>query len=236
MQRRSSDVVEVHSERALATGIGGLVALAGALLFFAYGGESMRGLAYVLLVVAIALLGYAGYCAMQIRKVASVGVKCVYCNHNNRLTEQPTDDFTCQACFRLIPVVNGQPIPVSQVRCGFCNELNYYSAKTEVLLCESCNREVPVAHDGPSTKQISRGFAVQDDDRPYELVLTGQGHRTEELIEALQHMLALNRNQVKQMLEGLPIVLLSGIPKKKAEMLQAQLALHEGYAEYKPVA
>jgi 4'-phosphopantetheinyl transferase EntD len=48
-------------------------------------------------------------------------------------------------------------------------------------------------------------------------------------------MLALNRNQVKQMLEEVPITLLTGIPRMKAEMLQAQLAAHQAHAQAIPL-
>ena len=44
-------------------------------------------------------------------------------------------------------------------------------------------------------------------------------------------MLAMNRNQVKQMLEEAPVVLLTGIPKKKAELLKAQIEMHHGKAD-----
>jgi hypothetical protein len=122
-----------------------------------------------------------------------------------------------------------------QVRCGFCNTLNYYSPKTEVLLCEDCNREVPISLDDSHTpKHIA--FARRDDDKLYELVLVSNGGRkTEDLISALQHMLALNRNQVKQMLDELPVTLLTGIPRMKAEMLQTQLSTNDAVAEFRPI-
>ena len=66
-------------------------------------------------------------------------------------------------------------------------------------------------------------------------MLISYGHKTEEVINTLQHMLALNRNQVKAMLEDLPVTLLTGIPRKKAEMLKAQLATHDAAADFRPV-
>ena len=69
----------------------------------------------------------------------------------------------------------------------------------------------------------------------YEFILVAHGHKTEDLIESLQRMLALNRNQVKQMLQELPVTLLTGITRQKAEMLQAQLALHEAATEFRPM-
>jgi hypothetical protein len=104
-------------------------------------------------------------------------------------------------------------------------------------LCEECNREVPIAHEEGhvSKKSLPTGFAVEDDLRPYELILVDPGQHTEALISALQHMLALNRNQVKLMLNEAPVTLLSGVPKKKAEMLRAQLQMHDAEADCRPM-
>ena len=219
------------------SGLGGLVALAFAGILFKFKGEgAMIGLIIVLGILGFAALAYAIYCALQIRKVESVAVACCYCSFENKLTAPPSNDFTCQSCHRLIPVQDGQVLPVYQVRCGYCNELNYYSPKTEVLLCEQCNREVPIAvEEGRERRTLPKGFAVQDDDSLYELVLVAHGHKTEELISTLQQMLALNRNQVKQMLEELPVTLLTGITRRKAEMLQAQLHVSDAAAEFRAI-
>ncbi len=236
---RSSDVVEVHSEHALAFGLGGVAGLAlGALLLKYQGDGWLVGLAYVLVIGGVGAVIYAIYCALQIRKVESVSVTCCYCHHVNRLVEAPTTDFSCLECHRMVPVAaDGRVLPVSQVRCGFCNELNYYSEKTEVLICEFCDHEIPIAQEeGKPTKHVPRGYAITEDDRLYELVLVAYGPKTEDLIAALQHMLALNRNQVKQMLTELPVTVLTGITRKKAEMLQAQLSIHEGASDIHPIA
>lgn len=236
--KRSSDVVEVHSEHALAFGLAGVAGLALGGLLLRYRGEGyLIGLAYVLLIGGVVALIYGIYCALQIRKVQSVTVVCCYCDYANKLTESPTVDFSCLSCHRMIPIRDGKVMPVSQVRCGFCNELNYYNEKTEVLICEFCDREIPIAQEeGKPTKHVPRGFAIQDDDKLYELILVAHGHKTEELISALQQMLALNRNQVKDMLTQLPVTLLTGITRKKAEMLQAQLSIHDAASDFRPVA
>lgn len=235
MPERSSDVVEQFGMRALLAGIGGVLALLVAIVLFIFRGDgALMGLVVVLAVAGLAGIGYAIYEMRQIKKVASVVVVCPYCDHKNRLTDQPHNDFACQACYRMIPVgPGGEILGISQVRCGFCNELNFYSAKTEVLLCEGCNREVPISvADGHVTKRVA--FARRDDDSLYELVLlSNNGRKTEELISALQHMLALNRNQVKQLLNELPVTLLTGIPRMKAEVLQAQLTANDAVAEFR---
>jgi hypothetical protein len=236
--QRSSDIIEAHSEKALTYGLGGLGLLAVATILYIFRGQgALLPFTFIVAAIGIACVGYAIYCTMQVRKVTSVGVQCPYCSHTNRLTEDPVDDFSCSGCHRMIPVRDGKILRVSQVRCGYCNELNFYSDKTEVLLCESCNHEIPIAQeDGRPQKTIPRGFAVTEDDQLYEFVLIAHGPKTEELILTLQHILALNRNQVKQLLGELPATLLTGITRKKAEMLQAQLAVHEAASDFRPIA
>lgn len=236
MPIRRSDVIESIGERSLVSGVGGVVLLGLGILFYVYRGTGMLvGLAYVLLVGGVGLLGFAIFTAFRVREVAGVCVKCPYCEAANELTSEPEADFRCTSCNRLIPVVDGKVIPVQQVRCGFCNALNYYSEKNDVLICEECDREIPLATAGRPARHVPRAYARTDDDRLYELVLVSQGQKVEELIPVLQSMLAMNRNQVKQMLNELPATLLTGIPRKKAEMLAAQLAAHDAAAEFHPV-
>jgi len=234
---RASDVIEILAERSLMIGIGGLSSLAVGGLLIRYRGQGyLTGLITVLFVIGLVGVALSTYFAFQVRKVTTHEIKCPYCEEPNVLVDTPTDDFPCVKCNRMIPIVDGKTVPVSQVRCGYCNELNFYSQKTEVLLCEKCNHEIPIAVDenGPR-KTIPAAFVVVDDEALYELQLVGQGHKTEELINALQHMLALNRNQVKNMLNELPVTVLTGITRKKAEMLKAQLGIYEGEVEYHPM-
>lgn len=230
---RSSDVVEAQAEKALTFGIGGIVAvLIGipCLLYF----SSLIGLAIVLLVAGVAAMGYAGYCLWQVKKVPSVLILCPFCRAKNKLTEQPSKDFTCFECHRSIPIQDGRVLRVFQVKCGFCGTLNYYSEKSVGLICESCDREIPLSTEsGELATRAFRTYSQHDDDKLYDFVLVAAGHKTEELIGTLQHMLALNRNQVKDLLLELPVTLLQGIPRKKAEMLQAQLSVHGAAADFR---
>ena len=237
--QRSSDVVEIQSEKAITYGAAAIftIAVAGVLLYYRGSSGVFVPFALIVLGIGVCCICYAIYCALRIRKVAHTYHVCPYCQTNNALTEVPAEDFLCIECNRLIPVQGGKILLVQQVRCGYCNVLNYFSEKTDVLLCESCNHEVPIAHDEGhiSKKTIATGFAVEEDLRPYELVLLDPGHHTDALISSLQHMLALNRNQVKQLLDDVPVTLLTGIPKKKAEMLRAQLSIHDAAADCKPM-
>jgi uncharacterized protein YbaR (Trm112 family) len=233
---RVSDIIEITAEKALYYAIGGLVGVGLAGLLYSYRGQTgtFVPLSGLLGLFGIVSLGTGGIIAWQIRKVTSVPVTCPICNTVNELTETPKDDFPCVNCNRMVPVQEGQVLTVSQVRCGFCNELNYYSDKTGALLCENCNHEIPISQDESAPKKvIPASYAVVDDEALYELVLVGHGNKEEELIGALQHILALNRNQVKQMLTEMPVTLLTGITRRKAEMLRAQIGIHDGITEFR---
>jgi uncharacterized protein YbaR (Trm112 family) len=234
--QRVSDVIEIISEKAFYFYVSGLFLGAVATLFLVYRGQTHMfvPLGTILLLISLSFIGYATYIAFQTKKVTREPVTCPFCETVNELVGNPDQDFDCVNCHRMVPIRDGIVLEVQQVRCGFCNELNYFSEKTEALLCENCNREIPLAREdnGPK-KLIPAGYAVVDDEAMYELVLLASGHKEEDLIQALQQMLALNRNQVKQMLTELPVTLLTGINRRKAEMLKAQLSIHDGEAEFR---
>ena len=233
---RSSDVIEIHWENALSYGLVGSLFIGGFAFLYRYQGEgTLLDLAYVLLSIGLILFGYAMKRAIEVRKVTAVAYTCPYCEGITELTDVATDDYTCVDCGRMVPIQDGDVLTVEQVRCGFCNELNYFSAKTEFLICEHCNHEIPVHSEAP-TKNVPKHYAIVEDDALYELVLVTYGTgKTEELINCLQHMLALNRNQVKNMLNELPVTLLTGITRRKAEILQTQLSIHDGAADARPL-
>ncbi|CAN5374240.1 hypothetical protein BH11ARM2_BH11ARM2_20140 [soil metagenome] len=235
--QRVSDVIEILGEKSLLLGGGGvaLLGLGGfAIRYQGFGGANLP-LQAMLLLGGTGLIGYAAYTALQIRKVPTVGIVCPYCDARNHLTEQPTEDFRCTSCHRMVPLLEGKILEVHQVRCGYCNALNFYSDKTDVLLCEECNREVPISRDDDPNrpqKKLMPGFAVSnEEDALYDLVLLDGGPKNEEMVECLQHMLALNRNQVKNILSETPTVLLTGISRRKAELLKAQIQMHDGKAD-----
>ncbi len=240
---RRTDVIEAKAALAIPLVLGAICALGLSALLFIFRGDGMLlGLAWVLIVGAIAAIGYACYVGWLAKQETShsFAVECVYCHERIELLEPPGDeDVTCTQCHRLIPMKNSVPLPVFEVRCGFCNTLNFYSDKSQFLICENCDREIPIttAEDLPQ-KAIPKGYVVDEDNSPYEVTLDAipnAEHPGEDLIGCLQHMLALNRTQVKDLLANLPTTLLVGIPKKKAEMLRAQLTAHGATANYTQV-
>ena len=237
--RRRWDEIEIHTEEGLTYWFIALCLGLFSWVLLAYRGDGVFvPLAIVLLIITTILFVLGVRKAIIIKKIQSHGVICPLCDFENELTAAPTGDFVCENCQRMIPIENGTPISVAQVKCGYCGELNYYSEKTEFLICEVCNHQIPIdteASRRSTGKKVAESFAVTSDDNVYEFILVAHGHKTDELIDVLQHMLALNRNQVKQMLQELPVTLLTGITRRKAEMLQAQLALHEAATEFRPI-
>ena len=74
--QRSSDVVESHSERVVMAGISGAILLAIGIVLFLFRGEgTFTILSIMLLSGGLAAVLYAGYCAMQVRKVASFDLR-----------------------------------------------------------------------------------------------------------------------------------------------------------------
>ncbi len=236
MPQRSSDLIETFMARALGVGALSVVVLALGTGMFIFRGDSGLALAVVLLLIGFALLGFAVFSFIQSRAVVSHTVKCPMCGANNGFLEVPMEDVTCRECNRLIPIQDGKLLALKQVSCGACGESNWYSDRTKVLLCEACGREIAIAQAGAETPWDGRPlYAVQDDNRPYELVLVAYSQVTDGLVDYLQHTLGRNRSQVKEMLSDLPCALLTNIPRQKAEMLRAELSHHGAAVEARPL-
>jgi hypothetical protein len=236
--QRSTDLIELIAERAFFCVFGGAAMMAVSFIFLRFRGDGwLVPLGWLLGIFGAALFVVAVYSLFQAKKVTSFDVACPFCEAVNPLLEPPTEDFACVSCNRMIPIQDGEVMEVMQVQCGFCKALNWYCDKTEVLICENCDHEIPISQDDDRPiKTLPKGFALVEDDSLYELVLTEGGIKTEEVISTLQQMLALNRNQVKDILDQLPSTLLTGINRRKAEMLQAQLAIHGATATIQALA
>lgn len=236
--QRSTDLIELIAERAFFCVFGGAFMMFIAFILLKFQGDGwLVPLGWLLAIAGAALLIVALYSIFQAKKVTSFDVVCPFCDGKNPLLESPVEDFSCVSCNRMIPIQDGKVMEVMQVQCGFCKALNWYCDKTEILICESCDHEIPITQDDDRpTKTLPKGFALVEDDALYELVLTEAGVKTEEVISTLQQMLALNRNQVKDILDQLPSTLLTGINRRKAEMLQAQLAIHGATATIQALA
>lgn len=227
---------EVHAQRAfMSLGPAVVLAVAGFVLtkYFLATFPIFGPMCYM---AAAAVGAYGLYQAYKSKHVNELEVTCPYCKDKNFLVKTPQSEFRCDHCHRMIPAEDGRLLEVFEVRCGYCNALNYYNEKSTGLICESCNRVIPISgeesEDTPT--KAFEVFTIHDDEQDYDLSLVESGPKTEEMITCLQHMLALNRNQVKQMFEELPVKLLTGVPKKKAELLSVQISSHGGTAEIAP--
>jgi ribosomal protein S27E len=231
---RSQDVKEVIGMRVGLSVIPGVIALVlGCLMAFMYKGQG-AGLGWVLVIGGVGAVGYGIYQLLQTRKVTEFRLVCPFCQATNVLTAEPNVDVRCVDCSRMIPIEVGKVLQVFQVRCGYCSHLNYYSEKSTGLICENCDSVIPIATDeAPEAQTMLERYTLKEDRDPYDLILTHGDPKSEKLIAALQHMLALNRNQIKKVLENLPQTLFTGIPIRKAELLMREITDAGGRAEHK---
>lgn len=236
MAQRSSDLVETYVARALGVGALAVVFIGFSVFMYINRGDSGMALAVVLGVIGFGCLAYALYSFAKSRGVTSHNVKCPMCGAVNGFLEQPLTDVTCQECHRMIPIENAAILPLKQVSCGSCQESNWYSDRTKVLLCEACGREIAIARPGGDTTWDGHPtYAVQDDTRPYEVVLLAFGHDNDGLIELLQHTLGQNRVQIKELLSQLPSVIVTNVPRQKAEILRNELSHRGAAVEARPI-
>ncbi len=232
---RSSNVKEERATRALVSLVPGVILVLVGAWMYAFPEPAMAGLRLVLVIAGAAAIGYGVWQLSLMRKITTYNVTCPFCQAKNTFTEQPMEDVRCNSCNREVPILNGQILKVFQVRCGYCNTLNWYSEKSTGLICEECDREIPISTDDEhAPSKAFHAFTRHDDDAPYNLVLIDPGPKHEEIIPVLQKMLALNRNQVKDIMDEVPVVLLQGVPKKKAELMAAQIQAHGGRANSTP--
>lgn len=230
---RASSIKEQYMTRGLFTVIPSVL-LIGFGAMFMYYNPLWTALGWVMIGIGAIIGGYGVMQFVKAGRVSSVQIRCPFCGNANSFVEHPYDPVRCEGCQRQIPIVEGQVLRVAEVRCGFCNAINFYSEKSIGLLCEQCEREIPISvDDSVFASRTMQEYSRQDDMGTYDLVLIDGGTKQQEVIEVLQQMLALNRNQVKQILDETPTTLLQGIPKKKAELLSQQLISHGARAEYR---
>ncbi|MER3558963.1 MAG: hypothetical protein C4336_05575 [Armatimonadota bacterium] len=216
---KRSEAVEKEYTQAVIYGVVGVVALLLALLFWRYGGMFTH-LAWIFGLAWLGSWGYAGWALNKTRQVPSYPVICPFCAKENLFVAPPVSDFTCDHCHRRVPVENGQVLEVLAVRCPHCGSTEQVSVKATTVICEQCQR--PFTPTGKRT-QVSMPLP-QDDPTPYELVLLGvERLKEEQAITHLESLLTLTRPDVKKLLESVPIVMLTNLPRRKAEMMVKDL-------------
>lgn len=232
---RSSNIREEKAQRAFMSIVPGVICLAISIIFFVFKSPYATGFRWVLLALSIVAICYGVWQLIEMRKIAAFPVMCPFCDKKNVFSQELTHDVRCNHCNREIPIIDGRILKVFEVKCGFCGELNWYSEKSTGLICEECDRVIPISsEEGPASAAMESYARHDDGDTPYNLTLVDAGQKREEMIPVLQKMLALNRNQVKDIIDQTPMVLLQGVPKKKAELLAAQITAHGGRADTSP--
>ncbi len=230
---RSGNLREKTTQKAIMAGVPGLILLAvGFVMVFLYPGQTFRGLAFVIFFAGIAGTVLSIYFFTRMRLITEFSIKCPFCSGKNTFLQSPQSDVRCVSCDREIPIVQGRILPVEEVRCGFCNALNFYNEKTVGLFCESCGRVIPISvGEGEEGMMYLEKFGLQDDDGKYDIWLGEDVQNREVLIGELQRLLATNRNVVKELLENTPVKILEGLPRRKAERIAKDIMDAGGYAE-----
>lgn len=229
---RTSNIKEQFGQKALVSIVPGIISLIIGIILFVYKAQSMVGLAAVLCLGGLGLMVFGIINLAKMRQITEESISCPFCQARNTFSSKPTSDVRCDSCQRQIPIVDGVILKVFQVQCGFCRTLNYYSEKSTGLICESCDRIIPIAvEEGHQPAAAFDRYSAKEDTNVYDLILSDPGHKHEVMITALQKMLALNRNQVKQLMDEAPVVLLTGIPQRKVEMLSREIRDAGGKAD-----
>ena len=232
---RSSNLREEFVLRAFVSIVPGIIALIISIVLFGDESGYSLGLRWVLLVLSIPAIVYGVWQLTEMRKVTSYSLECPFCKAKNNFTAKPEHDVRCEKCNRDVPIVDGRTLRVFKVSCGFCSALNWYSEKSTGLICEGCDREIPISvSDDREASPAMHAYARHDDTERYNLVLLDPGPKREKIIAVLQKMLALNRNQVKEIMDDVPMTLLHGVPKKKAELMSSEIAACGGRSEVTP--
>jgi transposase-like protein len=211
---KRSDAIEKEYTQAVIYGIVGLVALGLTFLFWRYGGM-FYSFSWGFGLVWLGAWGYAAWSYYKTTKVPAHPVECPFCRKATVLIAPPQMDFTCEHCQRRVPIENGRVLEVIAVKCPHCGSMEQVSVKAAAAICEQCQREFPIR----ATGRVPAGMPLpQDDPTPYELVLLGVDRlKEEQAILALERFLDLNRPDVKKLLESVPVVLLTNLPRRKAE-------------------
>jgi hypothetical protein len=230
---RSTNLKEIYYQRAFFGFVPGAVLILFAILSWAYPSAAFAGFKWFFTIAGPLGVIYGIWSLRESKKIEYHELICPFCEEVNVFTEDPGDDVRCDSCNRQVPIVDGEILQVYQVRCGFCSHLNFYSDKSTGLICEECDRVIPISgEDDPLAKETFDKFTTRDDDNPYDLILLDPGKKTELMISVLQKMLALNRNQVKEIMEATPSLLLTRVPFRKADMLSKDIIQAGGRADY----
>ncbi|GBC92792.1 hypothetical protein HRbin15_01269 [bacterium HR15] len=217
---KRSDAVEKEYTQAVIYGIVGLVALLLTWLFWRYGGM-FHSFSWGFGLIWLGAWAYAGWSLYKTRDIPAYPVSCPYCQKENVFTAPLQSDFTCDHCLRRVPVENGRVLEVIAVRCPHCGATEQVSSKATVAICEHCQREFSVVGVGRTQPSMP---LPQDDPTPYELVLLGVDRlKEEQAIAHLESFLTLTRPDVKKLLQSVPVVILTNLPRRKAEMLVKDL-------------
>jgi len=167
--------------------------------------------------VMIVIAGRRIYLA---RQVPAITVYCPYCQYPNQFVTEPTEDWTCEGCQRVVYYENGQMVPVREVTCPSCRTVHKVSQKATTFTCDRCNRTLRVTSPSEPAQVIAE---PSDMLRNYDVILTQAGRQPTDVAMALQDILVCNLREAKERMQQLPLTVVRNVPERKAEAIRSRL-------------
>jgi ribosomal protein L7/L12 len=156
---------------------------------------------------------------VRARQAHTVTLNCPYCGKPMEFLKEPTDDYVCDHCDRVVYYENGKPAPVRDVKCAVCGTEYRVSTKAQSFTCERCNRTLRLTGD----KVEVMGEASDDVMRNYDVLITEVGRNGTEVAMALQSILVCNLPEARRQLQTLPLTVLRNVSERKADAMRRKL-------------
>ena len=194
-----------------------------------------RVLCAIAALVGLALLIAAGKRIFDVRNAASVLYRCPYCDAQNHLTAQPTEDFACESCHATIRFENGKPVPIRTITCTTCGADHRVSVKAERYVCDKCNAVLQVQQQTqpvfgmapPAAAAAPRQPAMMLGGANQNVLLQGFDRSRENQVAAiLQRELSVEIAEARRLLhsvsEKTPLIVAYDVPYDQADGLRRQ--------------
>lgn len=173
---------------------------------------------------------------VDVRNAPSVLFRCPYCEVQNRLTAQPTENFVCESCHATIRFENGKLMPIRTITCTTCGAEHRVSIKAERYVCDKCNAVLQVQQQTQPVYGMTPPPATAANPRPAAVMLGGSNQnvllqgfdptRENQVASILQRELGVDIAEARRLLhtvsEKTPLIVAYDIPYDQADGLRKQ--------------
>ena len=173
------------------------------------------GMGYGVVVMAI-----GWFRANRARRKPAVTVYCPYCEHPVQFLVEPTEDYTCEGCHRLVQYEDGKPVPVRDITCPVCRASHRVSTKAVRFTCDKCNRGLSLTDPSdPKSVVAEKSDMMQN----FDVILTQVGRTPNDVAMALQDILVCNLMDARRQMEDLPLTMVRNVPERKADAIRRRV-------------